>query len=651
MKTNKEFINGIYEKYDDYTKEKQRNKQRNIKQIVNMAAVIIVLISSLVVFTGKQKTQIPQTIIEKGEIEEKKISLKTVGNFENFYEVIKEKYASNQNLQFNEAITEDLTMEDATTDETKSTDSTRSETNTQVENVDEADIVKVDDRYIYYVSERKIVIIDAQSPDNSEKIAEINYKETNFNPIEIYVKDKKLIVIGDKNDNMCKTEGIVTEDVAISDTAIVSDFKHKSGIIIYDISNIKEPREVRRVMVEGNYISSRMIENNVYFVANKYIYSSNILRNKLEDLDEDEYKPVYQDTVVSQEENCINYDSIYYLDGTQDTSYLILAGLNINSNEEADIRTFLGAGQYIYASEKNMYIATNKTIYGEGYELIGGTTHILKFGLENGKFTFRAEADVDGQVNNQFSMDENSDTFRIATTTSLWYIDENTSNNLYILNDKLEEVGKIEGFAKEEKIYSVRYVGDKAYVVTFKQTDPLFVIDLSVPSNPQILGELKIPGYSTYLHPYDETHLIGFGYDTKENGTQVTTNGLKMSMFDISDLNNPKELFKIAIGDSKYTYSELLYNHKSLLFSKEKNIIAFPLYSSSGGKTNSRAAIYEIDLNKGFSLKGEIANVTTKYDDNVKRIVFVNNTYYTLSNSLVKAANMETLEVMKEIEI
>ena len=641
MKTNKEFINGIYEKYDEYTKEKQRNKQRDIKQIVNMAAVIIVLISSLVVFTGKQKTQTPQTIIENGKIEEKKISLKTVGNFENFYEVIREKYESNQNLQFNEAITEDLTLEDATAGETKSADSTRSETNTQVKNVDEADIVKVDDRYIYYVSERKIVIIDAQSPDTSEKIAEINYKETNFEPREIYVKDKKLIVIGNE----------VIENVAITDIATTTDFKPKSGIIIYDISNIKEPQEVRRVMVEGNYISSRMIENSIYFVANKYIYSSGILRKQLEDLDENEYKPVYQDTAVSQEEKCINYDSIYCLDGTQDASYLMLAGLNIDSDEDADIRTFLGAGQYIYSSEKNMYIATNKTIYGEGYELIGGTTHILKFGLKNGKFTFRAEADVDGQVNNQFSMDENGDIFRIATTTSLWYIDENTSNNLYILNDKLEEVGKIEGFAKEEKIYSVRYVGDKAYVVTFKQTDPLFVIDLSVPSNPQILGELKIPGYSTYLHPYDETHLIGFGYDTKEDGTRVTTNGLKMAMFDISDLNNPKELFKIAIGDSEYTYSELLYNHKSLLFSKEKNIIAFPLYSSSGGKTNSRAAIYEIDLNEGFSLKGEIANINMKYDENVKRIVFVNNTYYTLSNSIVKAADMETLEVVKEIKI
>lgn len=638
MKTNKEFVNGIYEKYDEYTKEKRQNKQRNIKQIVNMVAVIIVLISSLVVVTGKQRTQ---TIVDNGKVEEKEISLKTVGNFENFYEVIKEKYGSNQNFQFNDAITEDLAVEDATTDATKSTTSTRSETNTQVENVDEADVVKVDDRYIYYVSERKIVIIDAQSPETSEKIAEINYKETNFNPSEIYVKDNKIIVIGNE----------VIENGAITDIATTTEFKPKTGIIIYDVTNIKEPREVRRVMVEGNYISSRMIENNVYFVANKYIYSSSILINQLEDLDENEYKPVYQDTAISQEEKCINYDSIYYLDGTQDASYLMLAGLNINNEEEANIRTFLGAGRYIYASEKNMYIATSKITYGEGYEVIGSMTHILKFGLENGKFNFKAEADVEGQVNNQFSMDENDDTFRIATTTGNIWVDETTANSLYILNDELEEVGKITGFAKEEKIYSVRYVGDKAYVVTFKQTDPLFVIDLSVPSNPQILGELKIPGYSTYLHPYDETHLIGFGYDTKEDGTRVMTNGLKMAMFDVSDLNNPKELFKIAIGDSKYTYSELLYNHKALLFSKERNIIAFPLYSSSGGKTNSRAAIYEIDLVKGFTLKGEIANVTTKYDENVKRIVFVNNTYYTLSNSIVKAADMETLEVVKEIKI
>lgn len=647
MKTNKEFINGIYEKYDEYLKEKKKRKQINIKRMVNMAAVVIILFSAIIVLSERKETQVPRTIVSNEGAKQDKVNLETVGNFENFYKVIKERYNSDSMLEGES----ELILEDSTTNAERDSETKNSKTNTQVNNVDEADIVKVDGNYIYYVSNKKLVIIDAHTPEASEKISEINYKDTNFNPREVYVKGQKIIVIGNEYDNSCKTEVISTEDVTATDIERVQESKPKSGMRIYDISNIKEPKETRRVMIEGNYISSRMIEDNIYYVANKYIATSNIQKNKMEDLDEDKYKPVYQDTAVSQEEKCINYDLIYYFPETQDSSYLMLAGLNINNNEEAEIRTFLGAGQYIYSSEKNMYIATNKTTYGKGYEVLGGTTHLLKIELNNGKFNFKAECNIDGQVNNQFSMDENKDTFRIATTTGNIWVDETTANNLYILNDKLEEIGRVENFGKEEKIYSVRYVENKAYVVTFKQTDPLFVIDLSKSTKPQILGELKIPGYSTYLHPYDDTHLIGFGYDTKENGTRVITNGLKMSMFDISDFNNPQELFKISIGDSKYTYSELLYNHKALLFSKEKNIIAFPLYSSSGRKTNSRAAIYNIDLEKGFSLKGEISNVTNKYEENVKRIVFANDTFYTFSDSLVKVANMDTLEVVKEFTI
>lgn len=647
MKTNKEFINGIYEKYDEYLKEKKKRKQINIKRMVNMAAVVIILFSAIIVLSERKETQVPQTIVSNEGAKQDKVNLETVGNFENFYKVIKERYNSDSMLEGES----ELILEDSTTNAERDSETKNSKTNTQVNNVDEADIVKVDGNYIYYVSNKKLVIIDAHTPEASEKISEINYKDTNFNPREVYVKGQKIIVIGNEYDNSCKTEVISTEDVTATDIERVQESKPKSGMRIYDISNIKEPKETRRVMIEGNYISSRMIEDNIYYAANKYIATSNIQKNKMEDLDEDKYKPVYQDTAVSQEEKCINYDLIYYFPETQDSSYLMLAGLNINNNEEADIRTFLGAGQYIYSSEKNMYIATNKTTYGKGYEVLGGTTHLLKIELNNGKFNFKAECNIDGQVNNQFSMDENRDTFRIATTTGNIWVDETTANNLYILNDKLEEIGRVENFGKEEKIYSVRYVENKAYVVTFKQTDPLFVIDLSKSTKPQILGELKIPGYSTYLHPYDDTHLIGFGYDTKENGTRVITNGLKMFMFDISDFNNPQELFKISIGDSKYTYSELLYNHKALLFSKEKNIIAFPLYSSSGRKTNSRAAIYNIDLEKGFSLKGEISNVTNKYEENVKRIVFANDTFYTFSDSLVKVANMDTLEVVKEFTI
>lgn len=648
MKTDKEFIKGIYEKYDEYTKEKQENKQKILKKIINVAAVIIVLISSVIVFSESEPKQV---LIDNKKVENDQSfnsNIKTVGNFENFYEIIKEKYASTQTSIFNGE-------NDAIQDETKNNavlESIRSDTNVQVQNVDEADIVKVDNKYIYYVSTKKVVIIDAENPETSEKVSEISFENENFYPREIYVNTQKLVIVGNEYDDTFKTD-IVNTSSQTYDMINIKD-NSKSGIIIYDITNIKEPKEIRRVMVDGMYLSSRKIENYIYLVVNKYIYTPDIKNNSLEELEQyqNQYKPKYIDTAVGEEEKYIDYDKIYCLDGTDEANYLILTGVNIDSKDEADIQTFLGAGQYIYSSEKNMYIATNKATYGDNYEILSENTHILKVALDNGKFIFKVEVDIDGQINNQFSMDENGDTFRIATTTgNMWNIDENTSNSIYILNDNLEEIGRLAEFAKGEKIYSVRYVGDKAYVVTFKQTDPLFVIDLSNTSNPQILGELKIPGYSTYLHPYDETHLMGFGYDTKEDGTQITTNGLKMVMFDVSDLNNPKELFKINIGDSKYTYSELLSDHKALLFSKENNIIAFPIYSSSGKKSYTRAAIYEIDLEKGFSLKGEIGTVTDKADEHIERIVFINHNYYTLSKSLVKVANMETLEVVKEIEI
>lgn len=641
MKTNKEFIDGIYEKFDEYSKEKTIRKQKNMNKIVNMAAIVLVAISLVVVSVDRKET----TIIEKGNVQEAKISLKTVGNFENFYQMIKENYLSEEN-RGGQDLQENITLESA--EESKASDV--SNTNTQVENVDEADIVKTDGNYIYYAVDDRVVIVRADKPENLEKIAEISYKYEKFYPTELYISNDKLIVVGSEFEE-CKAIISTTEDTATTDVAVTPN-KSKSGIILYDISTKTEPKEIRRIEVDGYYVSSRMIENDLYFVSSQTIYGHNMLKHNIEDLNEDIYKPQYRDTAVSEEEQCIDYDRIYCFEQMESTNYLILVGLNVEKNEEADIQTFLGAGQKIYCSEKNMYIATTDTKYDENYKVLESNTHILKFSLNNGKIKFNSETDISGQINNQFSMDENGEYFRIATTITgnLWNVDENTSNNLYILNDKLEEVGKITGFAKGERIYSVRYVGNKAYVVTFKQTDPLFVIDLSDPTNPQIVGELKIPGYSTYLHPYDDTHIIGFGYDTKEDGTRIITNGLKMAMFDISDLNNPKELFKVSIGN-QYTSSQLIYNHKALLFSKEKNIIAFPLNTYQKAKKNTRAAIYEIDLDKGFSLKGEIGSITDDYMEEVERILYINNTYYTLGRKVIKAADMGTLEVVKEIEI
>mgnify|MGYP004528008695 CR=1 FL=1 len=631
MKDDKQYIKEVYKKYENKIKEKKEHKKIIFNRVINIAAIFIIAISIIIIEKDKKERIVITDDVVKNKEEQK---LNTIGNFENFYNIMKNY---NSNTELYEYVKENLDVS-----KSESLNSDISSTNIQENNVDESDIVKIDKNNIYYIAENKVVILDTADGKNASKISEIEYETTDFYPQEIYVYNNKLIVIGSAGYNMCKTEIISTSDYSKK----VYENK-KTGMIIYDVTDKISPKEERRIEIQGNYVSSRMIKNNIYFIANKSIYISNLLKEDYEELNEKDYMPKYKDTFEDSQEKCIEYSNIYYTDDISNANYLMTVGVNLDTEEEADIKTVLGAGEYVYSSEDNMYIAFSKSNYAENYEMIDSKTDILKFNLNNGKIIFDSKTVVDGIVNNQFSMDEEANFFRIATTIgNVDNINQNTSSNLYILNEKLEKVGEITGIAPNEKIYSVRYTEDKAYIVTFKQTDPLFVIDLSNPTMPKILGELKIPGYSTYLHPYDENHIIGFGYDTTANGNRITTNGLKMVMFDITDYNNPKEMFKVTIS-GKNAYSELEYNHKALLYSKEKNIIGFPIINYGNSKTKTSFQIYNIDLNNGFIMKGEILG------DNqiIERVVFANKMYYALSKNKIKVVDMETLENVREIDI
>jgi len=228
-----------------------------------------------------------------------------------------------------------------------------------------------------------------------------------------------------------------------------------------------------------------------------------------------------------------------------------------------------------------------------------------------------------------------------------------TTNNLYILDEELKEIGKIENLANDERIYSVRFIGKVGYIVTFKQIDPLFVIDLSDPTNPTVKGELKIPGYSSYLHPYDETHIIGIGYNTKDNGHGGVTNAnMKMSMFDVSDLENPKEIFNVNIGN-EYASSEITYNHKALFYKKSENLIGFPVtYREYNYRDDSNGfIIFKIDLEENeFEKYGEILN-QIDYRTNVKRITYIENIIYALSEQKITSYDLNTFEKLNEVNL
>ena len=530
-----------------------------------------------------------------------------------------------------------------------------STTNTQVENVDEADIVKTDGEYIYYVLNGVLHIVKA---DTLEIVSNIKIKTDNerFTISEIFLKGDKVVLLGNGyvlGEPIAKTS---EEEKLISNTVRVNTLQSAKAIV-YNIEDKSNPEMVREVALEGNYMNSRMVGDNLYLISKKYAH----FYGEMEDYT---ILPAMKDSIDSTNEvKRIDCTDIVYFEGTEDRSFMVVGGFNINEDEEVCVETFFGAGDTVYANEKNLYLT--QTVWGDNYK-----TTIYKFGLEDARIKLLAKGEVNGQLNNQFSMDEYDGNLRVATTSYITVEPQKdemldsgvmmttlatrkTTNNLYVLNENLEEIGKIENLAEEEKIYSVRFIGKIGYIVTFKEIDPLFVIDLSDPTNPTVKGELKIPGYSSYLHPYDENHIIGIGYNTKDNGYGGVTNStMKMSMFDVSDLENPEEIFNVDIG-TEYASSEVTYNHKALFYKKAENLIGFPVNYRSNNYRNSENGfiIFRIDLeNNKFEKYGEILQ-KMDYRSDVRRVIYIEDILYTLGYSSIVSYDLNTFEKINEVEI
>jgi uncharacterized secreted protein with C-terminal beta-propeller domain len=275
-------------------------------------------------------------------------------------------------------------------------------------------------------------------------------------------------------------------------------------------------------------------------------------------------------------------------------------------------------------------------------------------------------------VLDQFSMDEYDSHFRVATTT----YGETTGNHVYILDMGLNIVGSLEGLAPGEMIYSARFMGERGYMVTFRQVDPLFVIDLSDPNNPRELGYLKVTGYSDYLHPYDENHLIGIGKETTEEGEFAWYQGVKISLFDVSDVSNPQEIDKLEIGD-RGTDSPVLWDHKAFLFDKSRNLLVIPILEAKvdpaqypegvppdayGEPVWQGAYVFHVSLDGGIEEKGKITHVENIADPEkeyyyyyspfaVERSLYIEDVLYTISQAKIKMNSLETLDYINEVEL
>lgn len=703
------------------------------KIVLIIAIIITAIIPTLALGNMKSDALIGDAVnkIDINKTAVKEVTLPVLGSYENLKKLLEEN-GKNYSMMYGgimrsgvvftsgmsaTAVKEgSAAMDSAAQKNTSASNNTAADystTNVQVQGVDEADVVKTDGEYIYYVSEGRIIIMRAYPVKDMKVESTINYSDDRFSPFEMYVDSKHLVVVGSYYNEVPIT---YNDTVKESNNSPVTDKGTASYIhpptysrsmvkaIVYDIENKKNPKQLREIEIEGGYVSSRKIDSRIYFVTNKYI-DYYLLRN--EDIKDKETfsTPVYRDSRLGKSYVNMDYSKISYFPGVIEPNYMIIAGLNIdNLSENLKVQTYLGAGQNVYVSENNLYAAavnykTEDKVETEtqvnGNEKVSiriqpsnynVSTVIYRFSLQDGiKCTGKGE--VPGTTLNQFSMDESNGYFRVATTKGeIWRNDENTSkNNLYVLDESMGISGKIEDIAPGEMIYSVRFMGDRAYMVTFRTVDPLFVIELKDPKNPKILGKLKIPGYSNYLHPYDENHIIGFGKDAvevankDEKGNVVSTSayylGMKIAIFDVSDVNNPIEEFKTTIGD-RGTDSELLNNHRALLFSKEKNLLAFPvtvmeksnISSSSimpdyGRFTFQGAYIYNIDLEKGMTLKGKVSHITEEdylksgdnwyygSNKNVQRILYIGDVLYTISNNKLMAHDIKNINRLGEIQI
>ncbi|MCW4010126.1 MAG: beta-propeller domain-containing protein [Candidatus Bathyarchaeota archaeon] len=605
-----------------------------------------------------------------------------------------------------------------------------STTNIQVAGVDEADTVKTDGEYLYMVgnNSQAIYILDA-NPQNARVLAKISFSDAYLSGIYLSEDGSKLAVFGNQYVRYFVDNKV--SDEYSSELALPYWNSGTTFVYVYDVSSKASPTLARNFTMSGNYVNSRMIGDYLYGIVTETAY-------------------VVNDTVIlpavfagPQVAN-VSPKDIYYASAS-DTyySYTTVVSLNIMdaTQQPTNMTIMMGGTGNIYVSASNIYI----TYPDIEYETITPTTSptatptldkdnssqtiiarpeypimhpiwqgtiIYRVSVSGASLTFAAQGNVTGNVHNQYAMDESNGYFRIVTTSYEYESETSWSgirqNNVYVLNMDLDVVGKLENLGTGENFHSSRFIGNRLYMVTYLNTDPLFVIDLSQPTNPTLLGELIIPGYSDYLHPYDETHLIGLGKDAVvEEGIDFAWyQGLKLSLFDVSNVNAPTEMAKIIIGD-RGTSSDALYDPKAFLFDPSRNMLVLPVnlyliveptYEPDrptpknddavdtmpikpiigSGSSSSQygtfvwqgAYIFEVSLDGGFVVKGNVTQLDdaaalmndptlpirsdypwTDYNHYLTRSLYIDDVLYTFSQSRVQLNSLDDFSVLAIVEL
>ena len=503
-----------------------------------------------------------------------------------------------------------------------------STTNVQVQGVDEADIIKTDGTNIYVVTGNSLEILRAYPAENATVLSSQKFYGT---PQSLYINGDRLVLICSEDqpeeywdcpDNQCR------------DSAL---YRQKTVVFVYSVADPAHPSLVRETTLDGLYGDSRMIGPYLYFVTSTPL---------------DPATGGIEFPRVSDSATGTSVLPVYYFDRKDRAFSLTTVGsLNVQSQDPVKGRAFLiGTAGTVYVSPAHLYVAVPASV---DYQYSGttgqtgttDTTDIYEFAINNGQITYAARGTVNGTLLSQYSMDEYDGNLRVATTVQ----DRNwrggsTSSSVAVFNDRMQQIGVVDAIAPNERIYAARFMGDRLYLVTYRETDPFFVIDLSNPAQPTITGELFLTGFSSYLQPYDATHIIGIG-------KQSTRGGLKIALFDVTNITSPRVVDQVTLGDYG-SDSEALRDPKAFLFDKDKDLLVLPVhivettgYNHMGWDQSTvwgGAYVFGVDPDKGFTHKGTVIHYrgnSGNYAD-VKRSLYIDNTLYTMSADKIVMSNI-----------
>jgi hypothetical protein len=573
-----------------------------------------------------------------------------------------------------------------------------STTNTQVASVDEADYIKNDSNTIFVLSADGLHIIDAWPAAETHEIAHLTLTGE---PRRMYLLDNRLVVYT-RVQSTGSSGGAGSSNPSDQGCTYGYNcrFSSEGGhtlIVVFDVTNLATPVELVRYEMSGGYVDSRRIGFVVYTLVHD-TGATQIpgLDYTLQATSYDDLQTKFNQRVIDNNTKIDNTSDAYFLpwssttkpggtatlssncehalvaQNAQGASFVSLNAFDLNQLE-SPTRTILGSSPgYVYSSPTALYMAVDRTYEqdytsGSYYSYYQPTdSFVHKFALNGTDTSYIGSVTLPGHILNQFAMDEDNGVLRVASTKG-WVPDPSVASYLTTFGEqsgKFAQLGQIGGIAPQEDIRSVRFDGDRGFVVTFKKTDPLFVFDLTDPAQPKLLGELQIPGFSTYMQRLDASHLLAIGFTADDQVTFAFFNGIQIQIFDVTDLANPKLEWKTVIG-TRGSNSEALTNHLAFNYFAPKKMLALPITVCEGGGNGVYAQnltfaglmVFDVSLDTGISEHGRLpfldpstvsatANCDEWWTDSkslVKRSIFMDDWVYGFSDAQLRVAALSNM--------